>query len=373
MSVTINVLYEHDRAGEAHGCSHIRLLRPLSHPSVQTDVCLISSRQLSPEPVEVVIVERWWKPDLCEQDAIQLVAEVKRRGATLIYTLDDNLLDLGLDEEGDAVAEEKLRATRYFIKAADGLIVSTPALGKRMAALNSKVVVVPNALDERLFKTQARSIAQSGSRADGATAGDSLIRIGYMGTLTHTHDLQVIVEPLRKLLFRHADRVRFEILGVSASQGQIKRIFGPAVRFLEPAGGAYYERFVSWFRTNVQWDIGLAPLSTRSFNRYKSDIKYLDYGVMGIPGIFSNFGPYPATVRNGVNGMVVQNDADEWYRALEAMVLDEDLRRRLSACAYEHVVTERTLEVRAGDWIRAVNGIRLHSKLSTKVNEVSDE
>jgi len=373
MSVTINVLFEHDRAGEAHGCSHIRLLRPLSHPSVQTDVRLISSRQLPPDPVEVVIVERWWTPDLCEQDAIQLVAEVRRRGATLIYTLDDNLLDLGLDEEGDAVTEATLRATRYFIKAADGLIVSTPALGKRMAALNSKVVVVPNALDERLFKPQARTIARSGSCADGAAAGDSLIRIGYMGTLTHAHDLQIVVEPLRKLLFRYADRVRFEILGVSSGQDQIKRMFGPVVKFLEPAGGARYERFSHWLRANVHWDIGLAPLSARSFNRYKSDIKYLDYGVMGIPGIFSNVGPYPATVRSGVNGMVVENDVEEWYRAMEALVLDEDLRRRLAACAYEHVVTERTLDARAGDWIRAINDIRLHAKLSTKVREVKDE
>lgn len=364
MNLTINVLYEHDRSGEAHGCSYIRLLQPLSHPSVQTGLRLIPSRQLSKERVDVVIVERWWKPDLCEQDAIQLVAEVRRRGATLIYTLDDNLLDLGLDEEGDPVAEATLRATKYFIKAADGLIVSTPALGKRMAALNFKVVVVPNALDERLFKPRARAFALSGSRADGAAAGDSSIRIGYMGTLTHAHDLQMIVEPLRKLLFRYANRVRFEIVGVSSSQDRLKRIFGPAVKFLEPAGGANYERFVDWFRKNVHWDIGLAPLSARSFNRYKSDIKFLDYGVMGIPGIFSNVGPYPATVRDRITGVLVENDVEAWYQAMETLVQDDNLRRRLGACAFEHVVTERMLEARAVDWIRAINEIRLCGNLS---------
>lgn len=373
MSLTINVLYEYDRSGEAHGCSHIRLLRPLSHPSVEAEIRLIPSKELSTERVDVVIVERGWKPDLGEQDAIQLVDEVRRRGAILIYTLDDNLLDLGLDEEGDPVAEAKLRAIRYFSREADGLIVSTPAIANRMAVLNSKVVIVPNALDERLFKPRARTTARSGSHADGAASGDTFIRIGYMGTLTHAHDLQILVEPLRKLLFRHADMVRFEILGVSSCQNRIKQIFGTALKFLEPAGGDHYVRFVDWFRKNVHWDIGLAPLSARSFNLYKSDIKYLDYGMMGIPGIFSNVGPYPATVRDRVTGMVVENDVDAWYQAMETLVQDEKLRRRLGANAFEHVVTERTLEARAVDWIRAINDIRLHGKLYKRMKEVNDE
>lgn len=373
MSVTVNVLYEHDRAGEAHGCSHIRLLRPLGHPTVQAKVRLIASTQLSPEPAEVVIVERWWKPDICERDALQLVAEVRRRGALLIYTLDDNLLDLGLDEEGDFVAEETLRATRYFIREADGVIVSTPALARRLAALNSSVAIVPNALDERLFKPTERNAVSSGSSASGATTGDALIRIGYMGTLTHADDLQVIVEPLRKLLLRHANRVKFEIVGVSSSRDRLKRLFGSAVTFLEPAGGAHYERFVDWYRAKVRWDIGLAPLSTRSFNQYKSDIKYLDYGVLGIPGIFSNVGPYADSVSSGVNGMVVENDVEAWYQAMEALVLNEDIRRSIGARAFQQVVAERMLETRAGDWVRAINDIGRVANSPKELKGVNDE
>lgn len=373
MSLTVNVLYEHDREGNAHGCSHIRLFRPLSHPSVQRDVQLIPTSQLSPRSAEVVIVERWWKPDLSERDAIQLVAEIRRRRATLIYTLDDNLLDLGLDEEGDAVADDKLRATRYFARAADGVIVSTPALARRIAVLNPHVLVVPNALDEQLFLPPVRHVPQPASLADNADQNEKLIRIGYMGTLTHVHDLQMIVEPLRKLVFRHSERVRFEIVGVSSGHARIRKIFGHAVRFLEPVGGDHYESFVNWFRSNARWDIGLAPLSGRSFNRYKSDIKYLDYGVMGIPGIFSNIGPYPAAVRNGVTGIIVENEVQAWYEAMEALVRDGALRRRMGASAFEHVVTDRMLEIRAVDWLRAINEIRLHPRHLMKMRRLSDE
>ncbi|MDO9571496.1 MAG: glycosyltransferase [Hydrogenophaga sp.] len=359
MSLTINVLFEHDRTGEAHGCSHIRLLRPLGHPSLAASVRLITSHQLAREPADVVIVERWWKPDLCEQDAIELVAEVRQRGATLIYTLDDNLLDLGLDEEGNSIAEETLRATRYFIRTAHGLIVSTPALAQRLSALNSRVIVLPNALDERLFKPKERDVVRPGSRPFSRAESDDFIRIGYMGTLTHAYDLKIIVEPLRKLLYHYADSVRLEIVGVSAEQERIKRLFGTAVKFLEPTDGAHYECFANWFRSNVHWDIGLAPLSSRQFNQYKSDIKYLDYGILGIPGIFSKIGPYPASVLNGVTGILVDNNVEAWYRAMEALVQDEDMRKQLGERAFKHVHTERTLEARAGDWIRAISEIRL--------------
>lgn len=357
MSLVVNVLYEHDHSGEPHGCSYIRLLRPLSHPSLNTDVRLIQSRQLSSELADVVIVERWWKPGLLEKDAIQLVNAVKQRGATLIYTLDDNLLDLGSDEQGDTVPDEKLRATRYFIRSADGLIVSTPELAQRLTAMNSMVIVVPNALDERLYANAARGIQRPTFHLSRADQNDNRIRIGYMGTLTHAFDLQIIIEPLRKLLNRYADRVRFELVGVSSEQELIKRLFGPAAHILQPTYGAHYEKFVSWFQSTARWDIGLAPLSARSFNRYKSDIKYLDYGILGIPGVFSKFGPYTETVRDGVTGMLVDNHADAWYNAMEKLVLKKDIRRQMGICAFEYTVNERILKLRANDWLGAINKI----------------
>ena len=360
MPLTINVLGEQDNESNYHCSAFIRLLSPLGHPSLSKEVNLVASLELAPIRANVVIVERSWKPSLCEQDAIELVSEVKRRGSTFIYTLDDNLLDLGLDEEGESVPEEKIRIMRHFIKSADGVIVSTPALARRIMLLNSKVVVVPNALDERLFKPNAVNDGHPINRQSVCDLSESKIIIGYMGTLTHTYDLFMILEPLRKLLFRYGDIVKFEVIGVSTRQQIIKKILGSNVDFLEPAGGANYENFVNWFRANAHWDFGLAPLSSRPFNLYKSDLKYLDYGVLGIPGVFSNVGPYAETIRHGITGLLVENNEEDWFGAMESLILDRELRRRLGSNAFEEVVTKRMLDSRAFDWLSAIEDIRLH-------------
>jgi glycosyltransferase involved in cell wall biosynthesis/ubiquinone/menaquinone biosynthesis C-methylase UbiE len=351
----INILFEHSGDGHPHGCSHIRLLRPLSHPSLQDRVRVIASRELAEESADVVIVERWWKPKLTESNAAQLVKKVRERGSIFIYTLDDNLLDLGLDEEGPPLAEELHRATRYFIREADGVLVSTPALKERLNHLNSNIFVIPNALDERLFHPEE---AQSPIvPLPNRWPKRAYVTVGYMGTLTHAADLQLLIEPLRKLISHYREQVRFEIIGIDNNRQSLIDLFGRDVHFLTPGQHAQYKDFVEWYSTTAKWDIGLAPLTDRPFNRYKSDIKFLDYGALGIPGIFSNFGAYRDTVVHEKNGLLVNSDPDEWFDAMSRMVRDEKFRLELGCNAATYVASQRMLDTRAVCWYEAILSI----------------
>ncbi|MBP9713227.1 MAG: glycosyltransferase [Sterolibacterium sp.] len=350
----INVLFEHDRHGNPHGCPFIRLLRPLGHPSLQGKLRLIAGPQLSPEKADVVIVERWWLPRLTELDAQRLVKDIRARGSTLIYTLDDNLLDISLDEEGIVIAEDQHRATRYFIREADGVIVSTPALAERLSHLNEQIRVVPNALDERLFLADETSIGCL--PADRSATREPVI-LGYMGTLTHSADLAMLYEPLRSLFSRYGERVRFEIIGVSQDGKKLQTLLGRNVRLLDPGEAVHYEQFARWFSEHARWDIGLAPLTERSFNRYKSDIKFLDYGVLGIPGVYSNVGPYPASVVHEQTGLLVANQPEAWFAALSRLIEDAALRQQIGGAARSYVHAERLLRTRAVDWLSAIDDL----------------
>ena len=360
----INVLFEHDQNGSPHGCSHIRLLRPLGHPSLQDKIRLIATTQLSDEKADVVIVERWWKPGLTEAEAQQLVRMIKERGSTLIYTLDDNLLDVGLDEEGSPIPEEILRATYHFIREANGVIVSTPALKNRLQDLNPNIRVIPNALDERLFLDSSdqdvdRDVdrdANRNVRADTGSKGSPIV-LGYMGTLTHAVDLAMVVEPLRKILRQFDERVRLEIIGVSQDSQKLQALFGDHVRVLDTGDAVHYEQFPRWFRRAARWDIGLAPLTDRHFNRYKSDIKFLDYGVHGIPAIFSNVGPYPASVIHEQNGILVDNEPDAWFDGVSRLIDDVPFRQKLAANAREYVRTNRLLKSCAVEWHDSIRSL----------------
>lgn len=351
----INVLYEHDKYGNPHGCPFIRLLRPLHHPSLAGRFQLLASPQLSTEQADVVIVERWWLPlqQLKEADALRLVKDIRARGSTFIYTIDDNLLDIELDEEGIAVLEDHHRATRHFLREADGVIVSTPALAIRLSHLNEHIRIVPNALDEQLFLAQT-----PGTHADAAEGSHKdAITLGYMGTLTHAADLAMLYEPLRSLFARHGKRLRLEIIGISQDSKKLQGLLGDNVTLLDPGEAVHYEKFARWFTENARWDIGLAPLTERSFNRYKSDIKFLDYGILGIPGVFSNIGPYADSVVHENTGLLVDNTPQAWFAALDRLITQPDLRQRLGRNVRDYVAGERTLRTRAVDWLAAIEDL----------------
>src|SRR5262245_11645831 len=147
----VHILYEHSGDLRPHGCSYIRLLCPLTHPKLADDFKV--TRGLSYEPADVLIVDRLWKPDASLKAVEELCGKVREDGASLIYVIDDNLLDLKPEGPvGTGPSTESLMMVRYLARHADGIIVSTNCLKERFARLNDRIAVVPNALDERLLE-----------------------------------------------------------------------------------------------------------------------------------------------------------------------------------------------------------------------------
>jgi glycosyltransferase involved in cell wall biosynthesis len=100
----------------------------------------------------------------------------------------------------------------------------------------------------------------------------------------------------------------------------------------------------------VEWDLALAPLGVDTFTRCKSDIKFLDYSILGIPGVYSRGPVYGDTVRHLETGYLAHNDVQSWAEALELMLTDDALRRRLAVAAQEYTLSTRTLRHRAAEW-----------------------
>lgn len=75
---------------------------------------------------------------------------------------------------------------------------------------------------------------------------------------------------------------------------------------------------------SINADVALAPIKDGLFNYAKSDLKYLEYGAMGIPAICSTIGngigPYDQT--NCPN--LVDNDPDSWYQAIQDLLGNEE-------------------------------------------------
>lgn len=343
--IKVHVLYEHSGDGIPHGSSVIRLLRPLSHPKSSQYVTMTSGTSYEKINTDVIILDRLWKPGIKINDAERLVEYARKKGIILLYSLDDNLLDLKLNEPcvSHPTSNER-NIIRYFVRESDGVIVSTPALRERIKNLNSKIVVIENALDERLFKNFRKKTDYRDKEK---------LTIGYMGTFTHDLDLYEILSPLKKILNKYNSKVKFEIIGALSNDQLLKLL--PNSNRISIDGNYEYTQFWNWMCKNIFWDIGIAPLKINEFTRCKSDIKFLDYAALGVPGIFTRCPPYEFSIAHGKTGLIVENDNDSWASALETLICDDDLRSTLSSNAWDYLNSKRTLESCVFKWIDALH------------------
>ena len=346
----VHVLHGFYGAEIPYSCTYIRLLCPLSHPALAERIELTHGTTEAMPDCDLLVVERHvlWPYERQLDGFVRVLSRCRQRGVPVVYELDDNLLDLHRDEPWETHPGDSLRAVVAFLaRQADGMIVSTPALAERVVRLRSGALVVPNALDERLF----------GSAPDPFVSRSPTVTIGYMGTLTHEADLCMVLAPLRALLRRHAGRVRLELVGGAAERRVASLFEGLPFRRRDPGSEDVYPRFVPWMRQQLRWDVAIAPLGDDTFTRGKSDLKYLDYAALGIPGVFSDVRPYRETVRHRETGLLAANEPEAWAEALEEIVSDGALRARLAEVARAEVHGNRMLKTNATRWSDAIETI----------------
>jgi glycosyltransferase involved in cell wall biosynthesis len=118
-----------------------------------------------------------------------------------------------------------------------------------------------------------------------------------------------------------------------------------------------YPSFIRWLREQrVNWDIALAPLVDDPFNAYKSDLKYLEYAALGLPGVYADLVPY-STVDHGRTGLKVDGSTGAWAAAISSLAADPSLRDQLAAAAFEEVVSTRLLHHGAQSLLELICGV----------------
>jgi glycosyltransferase involved in cell wall biosynthesis len=94
-------------------------------------------------------------------------------------------------------------------------------------------------------------------------------------------------------------------------------------------------------------DINLAPLERNNrFTECKSEVKYLEAGLLGIPTVASNIGGFKNAIQSGRNGILCTTD-EEWLQALEQLIGHADLREQIGRCAREDILSHHTTRMRS--------------------------
>jgi GT2 family glycosyltransferase/glycosyltransferase involved in cell wall biosynthesis len=330
--------------GRHPGSAFVRVIQRYRHPSVDWKLSL---RLRAPEddPVrpdtDLVLLQRTaLDPELTEH----FVAALRLREIPLVLDLDDHLL---LKEADDADYGAHRDALARVLEAARLVLVSTEPLAQALRQWTSDVAVVPNLIDERLFLAGAE-------RRPGADAGvDRPLQIVYVGSSTHAGDLALLRPVLAALDREHPGRFELNVVGVEpagADQGWYRRV--PVPDDCKP-----YPRFVAWLRARrPSWDVAVAPLRDDEFNRFKSDLKYLEYGALGLPAMYSDREPY-SSVRDGVTGLKLGDDVSEWVEALTGLAGSLELRDQLADNAFREVTSRRLMRHGAEELLAIICGV----------------
>jgi len=345
-SLKIHIVYEYGSDLRPHPSSYIRLIRPLTHPSLYESLDVTFGPRVTQYPVEAVIVDRLWRPDITPMLAKQLVYDIHNLGARFIFALDDNLLDLP-QERHDWPQERHLAALHIFLQHSDVVWVTTNALKERLSSYPQPIFVIPNALDERLVTPGRWTTSVS-------PFNETRFKIGFMGTMTHDTDLLMIAPALQKLSQQYPKAFELQIIGGIQQKNSLEALRGITVKYFSPPPEEQeYPLFMLWLMSQFNWEIALAPLVDTPFNSCKSDIKFLDYCALGAAGIYSRVAAYKTNIKDLETGWLVQNQVEIWYQALEALLTDNELRKQLVHNARRYLFAERTLAQCARSWLEA--------------------
>ena len=312
-------------------CAYIRLILPLRalQKTLKFDLELGRPEDIKLSNADLVATHRHAVRNLT--DAKAMVKNIRHIKARFLYDLDDQLITVS-PEHPEHAALQKISAPVEFLAAStDMLWVSTQTLGEQVGNFARAWNVCENGLDAELWEVDRKRTYNFGS----------IIRIGYMGTTTHAGDFAIIAPVAERVKRRFGERVKFEIIGVTAG-GELPPGFERVTVPHEALRS--YPLFVSWYRNLMLWDIGLAPLQHSPFNSGKSAIKSLDYAAGGIPTLASRHDVYRGSIADGEGGMLLGDSVDEWEEAICRLVASQDERRRLGHASHAALRDRFTLD-----------------------------
>ena len=247
-----------------------------------------------------------------------------------VFTLDDLITDIPEKSSVYKMHKSHFRDVRSRLRKVlgycDRLIVTTEPLAEACADFVEDIQVIPNRLQGEKW-LNLESARQTSDKP----------RVGWVGAAQHHGDLEIIFEVVRKT----ADEVDWIFMGMCPDE--IK----PYVKEFHPfvAIDQYPAKMAS-----LNLDLAVAPLLENNFNRAKSNLRLLEYGVLGWPVICTDIEPYRA-----YNAPVtrIPNDPGEWIAAIRTHLRHPEENAAAGDRLRQWVLRHFILEDHLDEWQRA--------------------
>lgn len=308
--------------GEYRIISPMRALREAGKVQGWVDIHLYAGPELERINPDTIILQRQTEPK-----QIEAIARHKKFSKALrVFELDDLLTGTPLKSvHRTHMPKDIASSLRRALSLCDRFVVSTEPLKEAFRDYHADIRVVPNFLERSVWGGFWPLRNQSAKP-----------RVGWAGGVGHTGDLEMITGVVREL----ADRVDWVFMGMCPDQMR------PWVKEFHP--GVPVEQYPAKL-ASLNLDLAIAPLEIIPFNEAKSNLRLLEYGVLGYPVVCSDIYPY----RGDFPVTRVRNRDQEWVDAILHMISDRDkcadAGDRLRDYVYSHWMMEDNLD----RWLQA--------------------
>ena len=327
-----------------------RAVLPLTHcreQLAQDEISLTGDYLLRSFDYDAYVVHRCPRPPMPE-----MLARIKDKGKKIIWDLDDDYWRV--PTWNPAHKYQDMKTLDWLRENADRILVSTEPLAQ---AVNrpEKTTILPNLVDRSSWPRVERK-------------PNDPLRILWAGSIHHAKDIEEVVPAVIRLIEEYRQRVLFLFWGdLPDALSEIVHVRYSHLTMQVPAD--LYRGCLGLIQSvptpqypetavTIQPDIGLAPLSDDNFNHSKSNLKYLDYAMMGCPGIYTDQPPY-SCVKHGETGLLVPpGDSEGWYEAVKTLIEDDVKRDGMGFLASIDVQENWTWDgPKKWDWINAFRSI----------------
>lgn len=330
---------------------------------------------------DIFIFNRFYEGSL-----LKYIEHLKSIGKTILYETDDNYEAIDENNPFMKIKDHAVLSSRELASLSDGIIVSTPEIKSEIAffidslfsvsndekdvlreSIMKQINVIPNALNFDDYKYNNKK--------------NKKLRVGFQGSNIHVQDLLIVVDAIKQLqeeidfdfyIFGIDDRP-FEDLNkfcltrkdedkwkwmddfpkLYEKLQEINYIHVPTVNYKN-----YRDKL-----SELNFDIGIAPLMDTKFNRAKSCLKFYEYSAVGTVTLASNVMPYNQEMDKED---LVKNRHSKWLNKLRKLLTDEKYRQERLKCQMEWVFANRNLDKMVDVWEKTITKIYENNKTCNK-------
>jgi len=314
-------------AADREGCGEYRIIAPsralLKSGLIHTNetMRLMTPPELARMAPDSIVFQRQ-----LEWSQIEVIEWAKNTSkAFRVFELDDLITNLPPQSaHRSSIAPDIADRLKKALKLCDRFVVSTEPMARAYARMCDEIVVVPNRLEK------SRWLGLTPRRREGKP------RVGWAGAIGHRGDLALLAGV------------------VQATAKEVDWVFfGMCPDALKP----YVAESHSWVPlhdyaqklASLDLDLAVAPLEHHPFNEAKSNLRLLEYGVLGYPVVCTDILPY----QGDLPVVRVGNRHRDWVRAIRDLAADRDACRRAGEELRQAVIRDWMLEDHLGEWKRA--------------------